>query len=387
MTAPGRSPQPRTGAPQEAEDAIRAQIGHSVERVFADCADDAAHAAVERGEWPQPLWQAVTQAGFAAATAHTSHGGIEARWIDAWPILFGIGYWQVPLPLAETMIGAMLLSIAGEQPPPDAITLIEHADDAQLALGGTRQRPTLAGNADRVAWARHCRWALVSIPAERALLLVDLRQDERVQLKPGANLAGEPRDGIVFADARVALRVAQPLPGLELPLRQLGAFARSAAIAGALESALAQSVHYAGERIQFGRPIGRFQAIQHSLAILASEAVAARTAALVAAASAPSIAAGDPSRAAFDAAVAKLRCSEAATRGAPIAHQVHGAIGFTREHPLHRATCRLWAWRAEHGSDAQWALWLGRAAIDAGSKGFWPWLTAGAQQGCAGPER
>jgi len=375
MTTADRSPRPGTGEQPGADDAIRAQIERSVERVFGDHADAAAHAAVERGNWPQQLWQAATQAGFAAATSRSSHGGIEAGWADAWPILFGLGYWQVPLPLAETMIGAMLLSIAGEEPPADAITLIEHGNDAQLTLGGTAQRPTLAGQAHRVPWARHCRWALASIPATHELLLVDLRQDERVHLKPGANLAGEPRDNIAFDEARIALRFEQPLAGLGAPLRQLGAFARSAAIAGALESALAQSVRYAGERIQFGRPIGRFQAIQHSLAILASEAVAARTAALVAASSMPSVAAGDPSRAAFDVAVAKLRCSEAATRGAPIAHQVHGAIGFTREHPLHRATCRLWAWRAEHGSDAQWAGWLGRAAIGAGSQGFWPGLT------------
>lgn len=375
MTVPDRSPRPGASGSAGADDAIRAQIERSVERVFADHADTAAHAAVERGEWPQQLWQAVLDAGFAAAAARSSHGGIEAHWAEAWPILFGIGYWQVPLPLAETMIGAMLLSIAGEAPPQDAITLIEHGDDAQLLPGGSAQRPTVCGHAHRVPWARYCRWALASMPASRELLLVDLRQREGVRLKPGANLAGEPRDEIAFADAHVALRVEQPLAGLDEPLRLLGAFARSAAIAGALESALAQSVRYAGERIQFGRPIGAFQAIQHSLAILASEAVAARTAALVAAGSVPSVAAGDPRRAAFDVAVAKLRASEAATRGAPIAHQVHGAIGFTREHPLHRATCRLWAWRAEHGSDAQWADWLGRAAIGAGSEGFWPGLT------------
>lgn len=375
MTAPDRSPRPGASGSAGADDAIRAQIERSVERVFADHADTAAHAAVGRGEWPQQLWQAVVDAGFGAAAAQSSHGGIEAHWAEAWPILFGIGYWQVPLPLAETMIGAMLLSISGEEPPADAITMIEHGTDAQLALGGTAQRPTLAGQAHRVPWARHCRWALASIPAAHELLLVDLRQEGLVRLKPGANLAGEPRDEIAFDSARVALRFEQPLAGLDVPLRQLGAFARSAAIAGALESALAQSVRYAGERIQFGRPIGSFQAIQHSLAILASEAVAARTAALVAAGSMPSVAAGDPSRAGFDVAVAKLRCGEAATRGAPIAHQVHGAIGFTREHPLHRATCRLWAWRADHGSDAQWADWLGRAAIGAGSRGFWPGLT------------
>ncbi len=375
MTTADRSPRCGAGGEPGADDAIRAQVEHSVERVFGDHAGPAAHAGVERGEWPQQLWLAATQAGFAAATARSSHGGIDAGWADAWPILFGLGYWQVPLPLAETMIGAMLLSIAGKEPPADAITLVEHGDGARLAVEGTGPRPTLAGEAHRVPWARHCRWALASIPAATELLLIDLRQEQRVRLKPGTNLAGEPRDTIAFDDARVALRFEQPLAGLEAPLRQLGAFARSAAIAGALESALVQSVRYAGERIQFGRPIGVFQAVQHSLAILASETVAARTAALVAAGSVPSVAAGDPSRAAFDVAVAKMRCGEAASRGAPIAHQVHGAIGFTREHPLHRATCRLWAWRAEHGSDAQWAGWLGRAAIGAGSKGFWAGLT------------
>ena len=215
------------------------------------------------------------------------------------------------------------------------------------------------------------------MPEPDALCLVELAQPGAVRVSPGTNLAGEPRDQIAFSDARVALRIDDPLPGLDEPVRHLGALARSAAIAGALESALEQSVRYANERIQFGRPIAAFQAIQHSLAILAAETVAARTSALVAAASAPSIAAGDTGRAGFDIAVAKLRCSEAATRGAPIAHQVHGAIGFTREHPLHRATCRLWAWRAEHGSDAQWAERLGGAAIAAGSRALWPALTRG----------
>mgnify|MGYP001279802477 CR=1 FL=1 len=375
MTTSDRSPRPGTGVQPGADVAIRAQIERSVERVFGDHVGTATHAAVERGEWPQQLWQAATRAGFAAATSRPSHGGIEAGWADAWPILFGLGYWQVPLPLAETMIGAMLLSVAGEEPPADAITLIEHGNDALLTLGGTAQRPTLAGQADRVPWARHCRWALVSTPEPDALCLVELAQPGSVRVTAETNLAGEPCDQVTFSDARVALRIDDPLPGLEEPVRHLGALARSAAIAGALESVLEQSVRYANERIQFGRPIAAFQAIQHSLAILAAETVAARTSALVAAASAPSIAAGDASRAGFDIAVAKLRCSEAATRGAPIAHQVHGAIGFTREHPLHRATCRLWAWRAEHGSDAQWAARLGGAAIAAGSQALWPALT------------
>ncbi len=354
---------------------IGAQIERSVERLFDERVDAAAHAALERGDWPDALWRAVVEAGFPAALADAAHGGIEAGWRDVWPILHGIGYWQVPLPLAEAMIGALALSLAGEPAPPEPIALAEQGSDASVETGGTPRRPTLSGRARGIPWARHCRRALVSLPDCAELLWIDLRRGDTVQVVAGTNLAGEPRDDLVFDAAPIERRTAFALPGLDRPLLELGALVRSAAIAGALDAALDRSVRHAGERVQFGRPIGSFQAIQHALAVLAAEAAAARTAALVAAGSAPSVAAGDPSRARFDVAVAKLRCGEAATRGAAIAHQVHGAIGFTREHPLHRASRRLWAWRAEHGSDAQWAQRLGAAALDAGGPAFWPALT------------
>jgi acyl-CoA dehydrogenase len=364
-------------APGGMDDTLHVAIRHSADRLFGEQVDGVLHAAVERGEWPQRLWQAVTEAGFGTALARTAHAGIEAGWRDAWPILHGIGSWQVPLPLAETMIGTMLLSMAGIEPPPGPLTLVAQDLDRRLAFEDATDGTILHGRASRVPWARHCRWALVSLhgPEPGTLCLVDLQQQGQVRIEAGANLAGEPRDELAFAGARCALRFDNPLPALREPVSFLGALVRSAAIAGALESALAQSVRYAQERVQFGRPIGAFQAIQHALAVLAGETAAARTAALVAAGSAPSIAAGDPASAGFDIAVAKLRCGEAATRGAPIAHQVHGAIGFTREHPLHRTTCRLWAWRAEYGADVQWADRLGAAAIAAGSTGFWPALT------------
>ena len=372
---PGEPGEPRAAQRDARDDSLRAEIERSAQRIFGENVDAAAFAEVERGEWPQRLWRVAVDVGFAAAPARAAHGGIEASWADAWPILHGVGFWQVPLPLAETMIGAMLLSMAGAAVPDGPIALVDEACGG-VRVEGVPGAPTLAGQASRVPWARHCRWALVSIrdPDPGSVALVDLKQGERVRIVAGTNLAGEPRDEVTFADARCALRIDALLPALDAPVRHLAAMARSAAIAGALESLLAQSVRYAGERVQFGRPIGSFQAIQHALALLANETVAARTAALVAAGSAPSFA-GMAASAAFDIAVAKLRCSEAASRGAPIAHQVHGAIGFTREHPLHRATCRLWSWRDEYGSDAHWAERLGGEAIREGSGGFWPAVT------------
>jgi acyl-CoA dehydrogenase len=74
-------------------------------------------------------------------------------------------------------------------------------------------------------------------------------------------------------------------------------------------------------------------------------------------------------------AMAKARTSEAAGAVARVAHQVHGAIGFTREHDLRLATTRLWAWRDEDGSEALWHEVVGAAALAAGADGLWPLIT------------
>jgi len=159
------------------------------------------------------------------------------------------------------------------------------------------------------------------------------------------------------------------------PLRLMGAAVRSLQMAGALQSILERSVAYAKERVAFERPIGGFQAVQHNLARLAGETAAA----LAAAGSAADAIAAEP---AFDEAVflevasAKIRVGEAATAGAAIAHQVHGAIGFSREHVLHRYTQRLFAWRDDFGSESVWAARLGERVAGAGADALWPALAA-----------
>jgi acyl-CoA dehydrogenase len=139
-----------------------------------------------------------------------------------------------------------------------------------------------------------------------------------------------------------------------------------------MEAALALSVRYANDRVQFGRPIGKFQAIQQQLARLAEEAAAASVAVDSAAAA---VAVGRPS-AGFAVAAAKIRAGEAAGRVAEIAHQVHGAIGFTHEHSLHYLTRRLWSWRDEFGTESEWSLELGRDLLTGGADRLWPTITA-----------
>ncbi len=151
---------------------------------------------------------------------------------------------------------------------------------------------------------------------------------------------------------------------------QLMAFARTAQIAGALDAALRLSVDYANERQQFGRPLGKFQAVQQSLATFACEAAAANCAAVGAAQ------ALDRGDAAFEIAAAKLRANQAVGVGTRVAHQVHGAIGFTQEYSLHHLTRRLWQWRSDFGHDAYWSGVLGKSVIERGADNFWPDLVA-----------
>nr|MBF0683999.1 acyl-CoA dehydrogenase [Pseudomonas sp.] len=115
--------------------------------------------------------------------------------------------------------------------------------------------------------------------------------------------------------------------------------------------------------------------IQQQLAVLAGQVVTARSAAYVAFRDLPHIGRLESPRAEFSVAAAKICAGEAVRKGTSIAHQVHGAIGFTYEHSLNFATRRLWTWRGEFGNAAWWAERLGRAFVKAGADRFWENLT------------
>lgn len=148
------------------------------------------------------------------------------------------------------------------------------------------------------------------------------------------------------------------------------AFAVIAQIAGALDAALALSIEHANTRVQFGKPLAKLQAVQQSLAVFASEAAAADVAGQAAAQ------ALDTGDAAFEIAAAKLRANLAAVAGAAIAHQIHGAIGFTRDHQLHKFTVRLSDWTSTCGNTRYWSERLGQSVCRAGIDQFWPALTS-----------
>jgi acyl-CoA dehydrogenase len=336
----------------------------AAERLFADQATGALVNAAETGTRPRELWRLVEEAGFADALGEAS--GIVGI-VDAVAILRAAGRHAAPLPLAETMLARFALAAVPLPAPAGPLALAPVERDDVLALRRATGGWHLSGVARRVPWAREA--PRIAVVAGGMVALVAPGQTE---IRRAANLAGEPRDTVTF-DHSLAADAAAPLPKTVDAhlLYRLGALCRAAQMAGALEAALALTVQYASDRVQFGRPIGKFQAIQQQLAQFA-EQVAAATVAVTA--SAEAIAAGGD--AFFAAAIAKIRAGEAAGKGSEIAHQVHGAIGFTHEHRLHHLTRRLWSWRDEFGVESAWSIALGRQVATEGAEAFWPSLTA-----------
>jgi acyl-CoA dehydrogenase len=309
-------------------------------------------------------WEEIEALGIADIIVPEERGGAGADWDDACAVLQAAGRWQIRLPIADAMIARKLLAAAALQVPRSLLSI---APNPVGTLSRAGHGWKFSGAVTSVPWGRDVARVVTTMPFDGHPHVVVLTvADASVDKK--ANLADEPRDDLQFAGAPAK---AAPADCREAQsLFDYAALARTAQIAGALQSALERSIAYSLERKQFGRPIGQFQAVQQQLALLGAETAAATCASRSAAIAA------DIGDAAFAIAAAKLRANQAIAVATAIAHQVHGAIGFTREYALRQATQRLWSWRSECGNDRYWSERLGRTVIERGADSFWSDLTS-----------
>ena len=335
-------------------------------RIFQDLCEPNTVNEAEQGVWPKALWDALEESGLTLTWVPDELGGAGATLADGFAVLRASGRFAAPVPLAETLMAGWLLTQAGIPVPGGPLTIAPIHADGRIGLGADG---VLSGRARQVPFAS--RAGHIAVLARRGSEpVVALVAAAGLPIRQSTSLAGEPRDDVSF-DGAIS-EVMRPADVDQDLLVSFGAAVRLQQIAGALEKILEQSVQYALDRSQFGRPIAKFQAVQHNLATLAGE-VAAASAAADAAAQACTL----PDIAISEIAIAKVRAGEAAGTGAAIAHQVHGAMGFTYEHSLHHATRRLWAWREEFGNEAVWAARLGRMVAARGADELWPFITAG----------
>jgi acyl-CoA dehydrogenase len=229
----------------------------------------------------------------------------------------------------------------------------------------------LSGKVDRVPFASVAdHFVTVANAAGRPMVAVVSASNASINEVPSH--AGEPYGTVTFDNPPCEFAEISPVSA-ERAI-ELAALMRAMQMAGAADTVLATAVEYCKQRVQFGRPLSTFQAIQQMLAELASFVAAVIASAEAAARDADEGGLADGGR--FSIAAAKSQASEFAQRISAIAHQSMGAMGFTHEHILHHYTRRLWVWRRDFGSETYWGEKIGTAFAKAGPQALWPSLTA-----------
>ncbi|MEZ5817961.1 MAG: acyl-CoA dehydrogenase family protein [Hyphomicrobiaceae bacterium] len=300
------------------------------------------------------LWSALEEAGITAIGAG---GEDDVAFADAMELVRRAGYHALPVPLGETIIARHMLARAGMEAPDGAITLaVPGAGDLPKAVNGG-----LEGAIRSVPYGATSAHAVVATDG-----MLHLAEISGALITRGTNMAGEPRDTLDLSQAKLVASAATDNAAAALEAE--GALVRAVALSGALSACLDECLTWVNDRVQFGKPIAKHQAVQHLLAQLAEETAAAGAAADLA------IEAAEAGPARFQIAIAKARVGEAAGKAANIAHATFGAMGFTREHILHYTTRRLWAWRNEFGSEVYWQAEIGRLVASRGGKQLWPLL-------------
>lgn len=303
------------------------------------------------------LWRRLDDLGLVRLTGSEDSGGSGAGWYEAVELLGAAARNGVRVPLAEHDLLACWLLEAVGLPVGDGVRTVCLLDDRGVASG--------------VPWAASADRIMVVWPSGGEYRAADI-DGGSLTITPGTNLIGEPRD-TVLADTG-ALAGVPVAAWLVAQLRLKSAIVRSVQVCAALDRILESSVEHAMSRIQFGRPLARFQAVQNLVADIAAEAALAR-AATEAALNAAVTSNWSAPNLDFLVAVARSCTGHAASVVVRNAHQVHGAIGTTREHRLHEFTRAALAWRSEYGSVHYWDDEVTRMALGTAGTGLWSLVT------------
>lgn len=346
-------------------------VAETAERIFADLADAQAINNTKSKDWKIPLWAALTDAGLPLSWVPEACDGSGASLAEGFSVAQSAGKFAVAVPLVETMLAGWLLSQAEILSPSGMMTVAPARPQDRVSVNADG---TLSGRVRGIAYGADAQHIAV-IAASTNGFAIALVEAAACHIDAGENLGHDALNTVTFNNVRPLTIKAAPSGFTPNSLMLMGATLRSLQIAGALEAMLDISVRYSNERVAFEKKISKFQAVQHNLAKLAGEVAAAVTAA-GSAADAIAHSTSFDDAVFFEAASAKIRCAEAAEKGTAIAHQVHGAIGFSMEHILHRYTLRALSWRDDFGHESYWATELGKFVAARGADDLWPLIAS-----------
>ncbi len=331
----------------------------SVGKLLSDHVTPALIESVEGGDFAADLWSELVNQGLLLLGLDEASGGYGGTFGDQLALLRECGRHAVPAPVSQTLLANHLRSMLGRQGLMIPSTVIDGA-----VLSGSSE--SISGELRDVPWGAMLSSVLVRAELEGASCWIELSVSKSSD--QGTNIAGEPTATLSF-DGAAPMAVLGSVS--EQHLRELlhrGAAMHSAMMAGALEQALQIAVGYVLERKQFGQPLAKFQAIQHQLAVMATE-VAASTR------SVDQMQMTEDAPSDLDVAIAKARVGEAVGASTDTAHQVMGAMGYTREHHLNYLTRRLWLWRDQFGHESFWQSEIGKHFLSANQADLWTQIT------------
>ncbi|WP_250504176.1 acyl-CoA dehydrogenase family protein [Caballeronia sp. AZ7_KS35] len=311
----------------------------AIESILMDRCTTKAIREIEGGATPAPLWSAFAQSGFLELLTPERLGGAGIALEALFPIIECFGRYAVPLPLAQSIVARALL-VLYDVPVPDGMFTLAAAHE------GAGQNESVFAQYGAIA-------DVVLIEQDGDLLMRQCAHATRTATGVHGSLSATLRwERGSRADCHVA--------GAGHVLRAYAASIHAALLAGAMNRVLAMSLQYANDRSQFGKPIGKFQAIQQQLAVMAEQVAAANIAAEL------GFKGENGSPDPMLAVIAKARTSEAVTAVVATAHALHGAIGVTEEYDLQLFTRRMHEWRMAHGSEHYWNTMVGEALLSSG---------------------
>lgn len=323
------------------------------------------------GAMSTELWTVLDGLGLTALGISEDEGGSGGDLHDVVTVLQVAARFAAPIPIMESLLLAPALRRrfgASHQPGPAAVALDAVAEATQVPTGWR-----ITGTLSECAYGHVAADVLVlasDLTGGRAVLAQLPAMD--VTWSSAPDLAGIPRDSVELdvVVPSVHTVVQDELRSILEELRNLRALGLSWSMVGAMEKVQALTVTYTTEREQFGRTLSRFQAVKQLAAEIAGGVSVARAGALEAT---KDVVSGRD--ASFPIAACRARSAMAATEVSRLAHQLHGAIGYTREYPLHHYTRRLWVWRDEGGTAAEWLEAAGERVLAHGADQFWQTLT------------
>ncbi len=307
----------------------------AIEAILVDQCTPAAIRAIENGGPPTALWGALAESGFLELMGSEEAGGAGLALDAVFPIFVALGRHAVPVPAAQSIAARALLgSVAAPQ--------------GMVALAGHARRGADGSvSAGQVPFGAIADHVLANIDGQLVLLAC-----------AGAQRTATGIRGSLAASLRWAAdAIGAPVGDNGAQVAVFSAALHAAAIAGAMERLFAMTLGYCNDRVQFGKAIGRFQAVQHQLSVMAEHVACAGVAAELA------FRPGEQVPALLAAATAKARTSASVPLVASTAHALHGAIGVTEEFDLQLYSRRLHEWRMADGSEAYWNRVVGDALL------------------------